>query len=108
MSQAAAIHDLSNARRKRFGPQLPPNGEEARLLLRVLRDAAEVALTLLALENHDVDAWARGTWDELSPDARAAVDLLGTTEATAYRDTLDVIAEEIQCLMEDAPPPRLE
>ena len=108
MSRAAAIHDLSKARRKRFGPQLPPNHEDARLLLRVLRDFAGAALTLLDLEVHDIDAWARREWSELSPDARAAVDVLGATEVTAYRDALDAVEEEIQCLMEDAPAPRPE
>ena len=88
--------DLSQVRRKLFGLQLPSNREEARLLLLVLVDFAEAALTLLDLDDDDLDAWARQDWDELSLHAIAATDVLGEMTPTAYRDALDVVASETE------------
>ncbi len=81
--------DPSNVQSERCDLQLPADPDWARAHLRVLIEAAQAALTLLDLNDHDRDAWARGDWDALSPDAVAATEVLTDPAATAYRDELD-------------------
>ena len=106
MKTSASIHHLSEARVKRFGPARPSDPESAKLYLTNIRHFAEAALTLIELSDRDAEAWSRDAWDELSPDARTVLEVLGEFASTSYRDVLDVIESELQHLLRSAPPPR--
>ena len=107
MTEESTPHDPTGARSERCDLQLPADPDQARMLLRVLSDAATNALTLLDLDDHDLDAWARNDVDALSPKAvDATTD--GEFATTSYRDELGIIAEELGILLKGAPPPREE